>query len=70
MEQEAERLRLDLQWDSPAGAADLVKLDKTADMIKAHRRFLISQTTRPIGDGHRVSCGLPDFLRQLEELNF
>ena len=61
---------VEIKLTSEPGTADMAKLDKTADMIQAHRRFLISQTTQPIGDGHRVSCGLPDFLEQLEELNF
>ena len=49
LEQESERLRL----------------DKSADMIKASRRFLVSQTSWPIGDRRRVSCNLPTLLDHL-----
>ncbi|HHK42167.1 MAG TPA: ATP-binding protein, partial [Planctomycetaceae bacterium] len=59
---------VEIKLTSEPGPADMAKLDKTADMIQAHRRFLISQTNRPVGDGRRVSCGLPDFLERLEEL--
>jgi len=38
---------------------------KTADMIKASRRFLVSQTLRSSGDGRRISCNLPSFLGHL-----
>ncbi len=46
---------------------DMVRLDKTADMIDAARRFLVSQTNRPSGNKHRASCNLPTFLDHLLE---
>jgi predicted AAA+ superfamily ATPase len=49
---------------SPA-PEDMARLDKTADMIKASRRFLISQTRRPGGDRGRVSCDLATFMETL-----
>ena len=49
---------------SPA-LEDMARLDKTADMIKASRRFLVSQTLRSSGDGRRISCNLPSFLDHL-----
>jgi uncharacterized protein len=45
--------------------ADMGRLDKTADMIGAPRRFLISQTRRPAGDEKRMSCDLDSFLQIL-----
>jgi len=51
---------------SPA-PEDMARLDKTADMIKASRRFLVSQTRRPSGSGRRISCDLPSFLDHLRE---
>jgi uncharacterized protein len=51
---------------SPA-PEDMTRLEKTADMIKASCCFLISQTSRPIGDNHRVSCNLMSFLDHLRE---
>ena len=44
---------------------DMARLDKTADMIKATRRFLVSQTSRSSADHRRVSCDLPAFLDHL-----
>jgi predicted AAA+ superfamily ATPase len=55
----------EIKLTSDPGTAAMAKLDKTADMIKAHRRFLISQTTRATGKGKSVSCGLPEFLDHL-----
>ena len=49
---------------SPA-LEDMARLDKTADMIKASRRFLVSQTLRSSGNGRRTSCNLPSFLDHL-----
>jgi predicted AAA+ superfamily ATPase len=51
---------------SPA-PEDMARLDKTADMVKASRRFLISQTRRPSGGHRRVSCDLPTFIEQLDD---
>jgi uncharacterized protein len=44
---------------------DMARLGESADLIKASRRFLVSQTSRPSGDKHRVSCNLPTFLDHL-----
>lgn len=44
---------------SPA-LADMDRLNRNADLIGASRRFLISQTHRPTGDGVRV--GLKAFV--------
>jgi len=51
---------------SPA-PENMARLDKAADMIKASRRFLVSQTRRSSGDERRVSCNLPAFLDHLRE---
>lgn len=45
--------------------ADMNRLEKTADMIGASRRFLISQTRRSTGDDRRASLSLPSFLDTL-----
>ncbi len=58
---------VEIKLTSQPGAADIAKLDKTADMIQAHRRFLISQTAETTGDGRRMSCSLGDFLNYLSE---
>jgi predicted AAA+ superfamily ATPase len=58
---------VEVKLTSEPGTADMVKLNKTADLIQAHRRFLVSQTARHLGDGDRISCGLPDFLGHLTD---
>ena len=44
---------------------DMERLDKTADMIGASRRFLVSKTDRPAGDEKRASCDLAALLERL-----
>jgi predicted AAA+ superfamily ATPase len=44
---------------------DMARLDKTADLIKAKRRLLVSQTRRSSGDSRRVSCDLSTLLKRL-----
>lgn len=46
---------------------DMRRLDKTADMIDASRRFLVSQTRRLSGNERRTSCNLTSFLKHLHE---
>ena len=58
---------IEIKLTSEPGAADIARLDKTADMIQAHRRFLISQTAHTTGDGRRMSCSLGEFLNYLSE---
>ncbi len=56
---------IEIKLTTEPGTAHMLQLDKTADMIQARRRFLVSQTARSTGDGQRVSCGLPEFLHLL-----
>lgn len=44
---------------------DMARLDKTADMIQAKRRFLVSQTRTSSGDRRRLSCDLSTLLDRL-----
>jgi predicted AAA+ superfamily ATPase len=60
-----ERWAVEIKLTSSPAPEDMARLDKTADMIKASRRFLISQTLRSSGDNHRISCNLPSFLDHL-----
>lgn len=57
---------VEIQLTSAPTIEDMARLDRTADMIKASRRFLVSQTNRPSGDGRRVSCNLPTFLKYVQ----
>jgi predicted AAA+ superfamily ATPase len=56
---------VEIKLTSSPGPGDMAKLDRTADMIKASRRFLVSQISRSSGDKKRVSCNLPQFLDYL-----
>lgn len=53
---------VEIKLTSGPTVGDMARLDTTADMIAASRRFLISQTRQPTGDKRRVSCDLPTFL--------
>ncbi len=51
---------------SPSGA-DMNRLNKTADMVGASQRFLVSQTSRVISDGRSTSCNLASFIEHLQK---
>ena len=57
-----------IKLTSSPGPDDMARLGKAADMIRASRRFLVSQTSRSSGDQRRVSCNLPTFLDHLRGL--
>ncbi|MGE5662991.1 MAG: ATP-binding protein [Deltaproteobacteria bacterium] len=58
---------VEIKLTSFPGPEDMARLDKTADLVKASRRFLVSQTRQPSGSGRRISCDLPSFLNHLRE---
>lgn len=62
-----ERWAVEVKLSSAPTTADMEKLDKTADMIGASRRFLVSNTSRPVGGEDRISCNLPSFLDRLKD---
>jgi len=47
--------------------ADMDRMNHTADLIKAKRRFLVSRTKRSTWGDVRTSCNLPDLLEHLAE---
>ena len=63
-----ERWAIEIKLTSSPGPADMAHLDKTADMIGAKRRFLVSQTRRPTGDEKRASCNLADLIARLKRM--
>ena len=78
LEQGSDRLRLDLvlgfgkelwavkvKLTSSPSTDDVAHLNKAADIIKASRRFLVSQTKKPAGTERCLSCNLPTFLEHL-----
>lgn len=60
-----ERWAVEIKLTSSPSPEDMARLDGTADLVKASRRFLVSQTRRPSGSGYRISCDLPSFLDHL-----
>ncbi len=56
---------VEIKLTASPGLQDMARLDTTADMINASRRFLVSQTRRSSDDGLRVSCNLSSFLDYL-----
>jgi predicted AAA+ superfamily ATPase len=60
-----ERWAIEVKLTSSPGPADLDRLNRTADLIDATRRFLITRTMRPTGDAYRASCNLPAFVARL-----
>jgi predicted AAA+ superfamily ATPase len=47
---------------------DFARLKKTANLIKADRRILITQTTENIASADQVSCNLPWLLAHVQQL--
>jgi predicted AAA+ superfamily ATPase len=60
-----ERWAVEVKLTASPAPEDMARLDRAADMIRAARRFLVSQTRTSVGDGRRVSCDLPTFLEYL-----
>ena len=58
LELAGERWAIEVKLTSSPARGDLAKLDATADLVGATRRFLVSQTRKPAGDEHRASCNL------------
>jgi predicted AAA+ superfamily ATPase len=61
-----ERWAIEVKLTSSPGPADLNRLDRTADLIDATRRFLVTQTSKPAGDEYRASCNLPALVERLD----
>lgn len=62
-----ERWAIEVKLTASPGPGDMGRLDKTADLIGASRRFLVSQTSRSIGDDERASCNLPGLIERLRQ---
>jgi len=63
----AEQWAVEIKLSSAPTLQDMARLDGTADMIDATRRFLVSQTARSSGNERRISCNLETFLKHLQE---
>jgi hypothetical protein len=62
-----ERWAIEVKLTTSPGPADMARLDQTASLIRATRRFLVSQTRTSAGDAVRASCDLPGLLERLAE---
>jgi predicted AAA+ superfamily ATPase len=59
---------VDVKLTASPSPADMDRLSKTADMIRAKRRFLVTKTPKPSGDGLRGSENLASLLRLVDEM--
>lgn len=60
-----ERWAIEIKLTASPRPSDLARLDSAAEMIGADRRFLVSRTRKPAGNGHRASLDLPGLLDRL-----
>lgn len=58
---------IEVKLTSSPAPADMARLAKAADMIKADRRILISRTPEIVAAGRQVSCDLAWFLASLRK---
>ena len=56
---------VEVKLTSSPSTEEMARLNKAADLIKASRRFLVSQTRKPTGNEQCLSCDLPTFLEYL-----
>ena len=61
----AERWAIEVKLTASPSPADMTKLEKTANLIGATRRFLVSQTPRSSGDALRASCNMTGLMERL-----
>ena len=59
------RWAVEVKLTSAPGPDDLARLNRTADLIQADKRILVSQTRESIAHAHQVSCNLPWLLSHL-----
>src|SRR5437867_2082797 len=59
---------IEVKLTASPSLADMDRLERTADMIGASRRFLVSQTSRTTGNKRASSCDLLAFIEQLRHV--
>jgi hypothetical protein len=64
-----DRWAIEIKLTSSPSPADMDRLNRTADMIDATRRVLVTRTVRPTGTDHVASCNLPSLLERLRRVN-
>ena len=60
-----ERWAIEVKLTASPTPADMDRLDRTADLIGASRRYLVSQTPRSVGSAIRASCNLNGLLERI-----
>lgn len=60
-----QRWAIEIKLTASPTPADMARLDKTADMLDATHRFLVSQTKTPTDGARRASCTLETLLARL-----
>lgn len=59
---------IEVKLTASPDSGDMARLNKTADLIKADKRVLISQTGETIAHAGQISCNLPWFLAHTRDL--
>ncbi len=60
-----ERWAIEIKLSASVTSADMDRLDRTADLLGATRRYLVSQTPRSAGTAARASCNLSGIMDRL-----
>jgi predicted AAA+ superfamily ATPase len=64
-----ERWAIEIKLTATPGPVDMDRLEYAADLVKATRRFLVTQTPRPAGNDRRGSHNLASLVELLSELS-
>ena len=62
-----ERWAIDVKLSASPTPSGMDKLNRTADLIGATRRYLVSQTPRSAGTVARASCNLSGVMERIAE---
>jgi predicted AAA+ superfamily ATPase len=68
IEIDGELWAIEVKLTSSPSPSDMIRLNATADMVGAKRRFLITRTAKPAGDMLRASCNLQSFIEVLDSI--
>jgi predicted AAA+ superfamily ATPase len=59
---------VEVKLTSSPSPADLDRLDRHADLVKADRRILVSRTRSRVSNGRVTSCDLPSLVREISSM--
>ena len=63
-----ERWAVEVKLTASPAPENMARLNRTADLVRTTRRFLVTRTARPAGDVRQASCDLPWLLERLPTL--